>query len=325
MNPIINTDTTMTYSFKTALTLAQTDKLAFKLPNFVLSDNGAVTTTGCGTTTFTDAVSGTGEADATITLTAATADLAVDTACAIHFPSGMAKNPATAANSQDASSELANRKISAVYQAIGNACSDCTVSQSTLHVAAGALSSTNLFVSNPAGSTATMIRLSFGLNVPMQIGDQLMVALPGWSFTNLATGFMTAPTTQWCGSSTFTAYGVNGAQSHGGTSFVMLTLATASLFDFAAPNSTYACHVTLASSATSTATTPATAQAANLATRTMSAILAAGTNINGTAIAVSSATSEAAASSNSTTSTCTYGATSTCATRISQSIVISSL
>merc|ERR1719502_2205480 len=169
-----------------------------------------------------------------------------------------------------------------------------------------------------------MIRLSFGLNVPMQIGDQLMVALPGWAFTNLASGFMTAPTTQWCGSSTFTAYGVNGAQSHGGTSFVMLTLATASLFDFAAPNSTYACHVTLASSATSTATTLATAQAANLATRIMSAILAAGTNINGTAIAVSSATS-AAASSNSTTSTCTYSATSTCATRITQSIVISSL
>merc|ERR1712178_157234 len=314
MNPIINTDTTMTYSFKTAqiLAIATPDTLVFKLPNFVLSDDGAVTTTGCGTTTFTDAVTNSGTADATITLSAATADLAVDTACAIHFPSGMAKNPATAANSQDESSELANRKISPVYQAIATECTDCTVSQSTLHVG------------NPAGSTATMIRLSFGLNVPMQIGDQLMVALPGWSFTNLATGFMTAPTTQWCGSSTFTAYGVNGAQSHGGTSFVMLTLATASLFDFAAPNSTYACHVTLASSATSTATTPATAQAANLATRTMSAILAAGTNINGTAIAVSSATS-AAASSNSTTSTCPYGATSTCATRITQSIVISSL
>merc|ERR1712070_1107385 len=317
----------MTYSFKTAqiLAIATPDTLVFKLPNFVLSDGGAVTTMGCGTTTFTDAVTNSGTADATITLSAATADLAVDTACAIHFPSGMAKNPATAANSQDASSELANREINAVFAGTANACTACAISQSTLHVATGALSSTNLFVSNPAGSTATMIRLSFGLNVPMQIGDQLMVALPGWSFTNLATGFMTAPTTQWCGSSTFTAYGVNGAQSHGGTSFVMLTLATASLFDFAAPNSTYACHVPLASSATSTATTPATAQAANLATRTMSAILAAGTNINGTAIAVSSATSAATSSSNSTTSTCTYGATSTCATRISQSIVISSL
>merc|ERR1711998_404418 len=41
-------------------------------------------------------------------------------------------------------------------------------------------------------------------------------------------------------------------------------------------------------------------------------------------IATSTATTAAASSSNST-STCTYGATSTCATRISQSIVISSL
>merc|ERR1712005_80886 len=136
----------MTYSFKTAqiLATATPDKLVFKLPNFVLSDTGAVTTTGCGTTTFTDAVSGTGTADATITLTAATADLAVDTACAIHFPSGMAKNPATAANSQDASSELANRQINAVFAGTANECTACAISQSTLNGAAGALSSTSL-------------------------------------------------------------------------------------------------------------------------------------------------------------------------------------
>jgi hypothetical protein len=76
------------------------------------------------------------------------------------------------------------------------------------------------------------------------------------------------------------------------------------------------------------ATTPSTAQAANLATRKLAAIIAAGADIANTTIATSTATTAAPTptpTSGGNSTTCTYSSASTCATRVTQSVVVSSL
>merc|ERR1711907_686261 len=139
----------------------------------------------------------------------------------------------------------------------------------------------------------------------------------------------TAPTTTFCGSTTFTTATGGSGTANAHINFTVATLNavedtwggttnTARSSWNLGPGTNCTIHT-----ATAAASTPATAQAANSNTRSLAVHLSGGPSIAPTTIATSTATTAAASSSSN--STCTYGATSTCATRISQSIVISSL
>jgi len=85
------------------------------LPGFNFAGNAAVTKTGCGTTTFSAAYANSGGANAKITFKAATATLALDTACTLTIASGVS----TAASVQAAN--LATRTAALTIAAGTNA------------------------------------------------------------------------------------------------------------------------------------------------------------------------------------------------------------
>jgi hypothetical protein len=147
-----------------------------------------------------------------------------------------------------------------------------------------------------------------------------MLTLPDWGVSGT-----TAPTAVGCGTSTFTTLTGNSGTA---TAYAQFSVATAVL-----ATATYeAHHYSMGHNCTLTwasgATTPPTAQAANLATRKLAAIIAAGADIANTTIATSTATTAAPTptpTSGGNSTTCTYSSASTCATRVTQSVVVSSL
>jgi len=197
-----------------------------------------------------------------------------------------------------------------------------TISTPTVASAAFA-SNSALVVATTTGSTATSLALTFDSNIPLAIGDYVMLTLPDWGVSGTA-----APTAVGCGTSTFTTVtGMSGTA----TAYVQFVVASALLDTVTYVGNGYLlghnCTLTWASGAK----TPATAQAANLNTRKIAAIIAAGADIANTTIATSTATTAAATptptptSGGNSTSTCTYGSASTCATRVTQRVEVSSL
>jgi hypothetical protein len=144
-----------------------------------------------------------------------------------------------------------------------------------------------------------------------------MLTLPDWGVSGT-----TAPTAVGCGTSTFTTLTGNSGTA---TAYAQFSVATARLATITYEAYHYSmghnCTLTWASGAT----TPSTAQAANLATRKLAAIIAAGADIANTTIATSTATTAAPTPTSGGNSTCTYSSASTCATRVTQSVVVSSL
>jgi len=148
-------------------------------------------------------------------------------------------------------------------------------------VSAAAFSNTKLDVATTTGSTATSLSLEFDSNIPLAVGDYVTMTLPNWGVTGT-----TAPTTSGCGTTTFTTTTGMSGTAHAVVNFIV---ATATLDQN--KHTTHNCTLTWATGAT----TPSTAQAANLATRKLSATIAAGANIANTTIATSTATTAAAA------------------------------
>lgn len=297
--PVVSTTSTTTFAFKSSVDMSSGKKITLKLPTFAVAVATSVTSTGCGTTTFTAVgttdITGTGTADAAITFTTATATLTKDIACTITLPTGVV--PGSAAQAQN----LATRMVQ----------SDITnmVAQPILHstptVASAALSNLALVVATTTGSTATSLSLTFDSNIPLAVGDYVMMTLPDWGVSGT-----TAPTAVGCGTSTFTTVtGMSGTA----TAYVQFSVATALLDTVTYTSHGYSmghnCTLTWASGAT----TPAAAQAANLNTRKLSAVIAAGTDITNTSITTSTATTAAASSGNSTggTATGTYSTATT--------------
>merc|ERR1712054_392832 len=75
-NRFTSSPTTIKIVFESTAVLAQTDKVTVLLPTWTIMGTTAPTKEGCGTTTFTAAGANTGEANAKVEFTAATADLA---------------------------------------------------------------------------------------------------------------------------------------------------------------------------------------------------------------------------------------------------------
>jgi hypothetical protein len=299
--PVVSTASTTTFAFKSSVDMTAGKKITLKLPTFAVAVATSVTSTGCGTTTFaavaTTDITGTGTDNAAITFTTATATLTKDIACTITLPTGVV--PGSAAQAQN----LATRTVQ----------SDITsmVAQPILHstptVASAALSNLALVVATTTGSTATSLSLTFDSNIPLAIGDYVMMTLPDWGVSGT-----TAPTAVGCGTSTFTTVtGLSGTA----TAYVQFSVATALLDTVTYLSHDYSmghnCTLTWATGAT----TPAAAQAANLNTRKLSAVIAAGTDITNTSITTSTATTAAASGNNSTgtggTATGTYSTATT--------------
>jgi hypothetical protein len=171
-------------------------------------------------------------------------------------------------------------------------------------VSAAAFSNTKLDVATTTGSTATSLSLEFDSNIPLAVGDYVTMTLPNWGVTGT-----TAPTTSGCGTTTFTTTTGMSGTAHAVVNFIV---ATATLDQN--KHTTHNCTLTWATGAT----TPSTAQAANLASRKLSATIAAGANIANTTIATSTATTAAAAAAGNATGTggTTTGTFSTATTTI---------
>merc|ERR1712054_162430 len=240
------------------------------------------------------------------------------TACSVTLPSGVATPPSTAP-----ARDLSTRTVLSTIAAKANIVAQ-PVEHSTATVTSASVSAA-LVVGTTTGSTPTTLALTFTSSVPLAVGDKLQLYLNSWTVAGT-----TAPTTTFCGSTTFTTATGGSGTANAHINFTVATLNAASDTWGGTTNTARSswnlgpgtnCTI---HTATAAASTPATAQAANSNTRSLAVHLSGGPSIAPTTIATSTATTAAASSSNST-STCTYGATSTCATRISQSIVISSL
>jgi len=293
--PVVSTASTTTFAFKSSVDMTAGKKITLKLPTFAVAVATSVTSTGCGTTTFaavaTTDIADTGTDNAAITFTTATATLTKDTACTITLPTGVV--PGSAAQAQN----LATRTV----------LSDITsmVAQPILHstptVASAALSNLALVVATTTGSTATSLSLTFDSNIPLAVGDYVMMTLPDWGVSGT-----TAPTAVGCGTSTFTTVtGMSGTA----TAYVQFSVATALLDTVTYLSEGHSmghnCTLTWASGAT----TPAAAQAANLNTRKLSAVIAAGADITNTSITTSTATTAAPAPAPAGNGTGTGGGT----------------
>ena len=132
----------------------------------------------------------------------------------------------------------------------------------------------SLVVSNPIAGAPSAVVLEFQCSAALAVSDTIVLVLPTWTLSGTA-----APTQTGCGgSSTFTAAVASSGQADAAVTF---TVATATL-----PAATM-CTITTDAAMTTVA---AAAQAANLATRTIAATIAAAEDVSATAIPTSTAT-----------------------------------
>jgi len=325
--PVIGTAQAATFTFTPAVEIAAAATITLTLPYFTFVQGAVTGSTGCTMATADATLSGTnsGATSALVMAVGGTA-LAASTACTITIPATMLKQVATATDSASVAQgqNLATRLVALSDVANTAAASSTPIAHSTPTVASAAFAANSaLVVATTTGSTATSLALTFDSNIPLAIGDYVMLTLPNWGVSGTA-----APTAVGCGTSTFTTVtGMSGTA----TAYVQFSVASALLDTVTYVGNDYLlghnCTLTWASGAK----TPATAQAANLNTRKIAAIIAAGADIANTTIATSTATTAATTPTPAPTSggnetvTCTYSSASTCATRVTQSVVVSSL
>jgi len=325
--PVIGVATAATFKFTTAAIIDAGAKIKLTLPYFTITAGALTGSTGCVLVTTNAVVADSAAIDASVEFAVGTAVIAASTACTITIPSTMLTQVATATQSLSIAQAQNWASRTADLTNIAATTSDpaaAAITISTPTVASAAFASNSaLVVATTTGSTATSLALTFDSNIPLAIGDYVMLTLPDWGVSGT-----TAPTAVGCGTSTFTTLTGNSGTA---TAYAQFSVATAVL-----ATATYeAHHYTMGHNCTLTwasgATTPPTAQAANLATRKLAAIIAAGADIANTTIATSTATTAAPTptptptSGGNSTSTCTYGSGSTCATRVTQSVEVSSL
>jgi hypothetical protein len=325
--PVIGVATAATFKFTTAAIIDAGAKIKLTLPYFTITAGALTGSTGCVLVTTNAVVANSAAIGASVEFEVGTAVIAASTACTITIPSTMLTQVATATQSLSIAQAQNWASRTADLTNIAATTSDpaaAAITISTPTVASAAFASNSaLVVATTTGSTATSLALTFDSNIPLAIGDYVMLTLPDWGVSGT-----TAPTAVGCGTSTFTTLTGNSGTA---TAYAQFSVATAVL-----ATATYeAHHYSMGHNCTLTwasgATTPPTAQAANLATRKLAAIIAAGADIANTTIATSTATTAAPTptptptSGGNSTSTCTYSAASTCATRVTQSVVVSSL
>merc|ERR1712178_634731 len=291
--PVIGQQSAATFYFKAPFELAAATTIKLTIPSTTFV-SGAVTAspTACGT--FANpTVANSGETTAALTFIVGGTAIAVDTGCTITMPSTVLKVGGSAVGQNSATYLVDVSDVGA--QTTG--ATQSSIVTSTPTVASAALSNLALVVATTTGSTATSLSLTFDSNIPLAVGDYVMMTLPDWGVSGT-----TAPTAVGCGTSTFTTVtGMSGTA----TAYVQFSVATALLDTVTYTSHGYSmghnCTLTWASGAT----TPAAAQAANLNTRKLSAVIAAGTDITNTSITTSTATTAAASSGNSTGGTAT--------------------
>merc|ERR1712054_496348 len=294
--PVIGQQSAATFYFKAPFELAAATTIKLTIPSATFV-SGAVTAspTACGT--FANpTVANSGETTAALTFIVGGTAIAVDTGCTITMPSTVLKVGGSAVGQNSATYLVDVSDVGA--QTTG--ATQSSIVTSTPTVASAALSNLALVVATTTGSTATSLSLTFDSNIPLAVGDYVMMTLPDWGVSGT-----TAPTAVGCGTSTFTTVtGMSGTA----TAYVQFSVATALLDTVTYTSHGYSmghnCSVTWASGAT----TPAAAQAANLNTRKLSAVIAAGTDITNTSITTSTATTAAASSG---TATGTYSTATT--------------
>jgi len=294
--PVIGQQSAATFYFKAPFELAATTTIKLTIPSATFV-SGAVTAspTACGT--FANpTVSNSGETTAALTFTVG-GNIAVDTGCTITMPSTVLKVGGTAVEQNSASYLVDLSDVGAET----TGATQSSIVTSTPTVASAALSNLALVVATTTGSTATSLSLTFDSNIPLAVGDYVMMTLPDWGVSGT-----TAPTAVGCGTSTFTTVtGMSGTA----TAYVQFSVATALLDTVTYLSHDYSmghnCTLTWASGAT----TPAAAQAANLNTRKLSAVIAAGADITNTSITTSTATTAAPAPAPAGNGTGTGGGT----------------
>jgi len=302
--PVIGTNTAATFTFTPAVVIEAGKTITLTMPYFTFTAGVVTGSAGCAMATADAALSGTNSgADSALVMTIGGTNLAASTACTITIPSTMMKQVATTtqALSVAQAQNLDTRLVALENTAAIAAGTSTPITHSTPTVAAAALSNLALVVATTTGSTATSLSLTFDSNIPLAIGDYVMMTLPDWGVSGT-----TAPTAVGCGTSTFTTVtGMSGTA----TAYVQFSVATALLDTVTYLSEGHSmghnCTLTWASGAT----TPAAAQAANLNTRKLSAVIAAGADITNTSITTSTATTAAPAPAPAGNGTGTGGGT----------------
>jgi len=265
---------TIAFAFSCTAALAVNDEITLKLPTWTLAGTAAPATSGCGTSSFTTAVLHTGQNDASLVFTVATAALVAETACTITTTSATTKVAAAAQIVDDTVRTMA-AKIAATNDVLA-----ISITTSTATPRA-AFFDTKLTIANPYTATAGSVSVAFKISVPVAVGDTISVTLPQWTLTGTA-----APTTAGCGTSTFTTAVANSEQNDAALVF---TVATSTL---AANNGATDTACTIIT-ADATAKTAVAEQGSNFATRTIGATLASMSNPVTIGIAESPKTTDA--------------------------------
>jgi len=183
--PFVDMDTKVTFAFLNPATrglVIPGDTFRLQLPEFHLTHAaGAPTTQGCGTTTFHMNVGYSGQHEAQITFTVATANLAANTACTITTAEGQVKTP--------------THMVAANYKyAIHDGWTHIPAAQSTaIMMKMTPLSSSELKIDNPLAGAQSSFTFTFKQAThPLTASAILLLRLPLWEFSTAALGQVTS-------------------------------------------------------------------------------------------------------------------------------------
>jgi len=265
--PYTDTAGPVSVSFKLSAPLAINDAVILTLPEWALTGSAAPTTSGCGTTTFTTAVAASGQANAAITFTAATDELAASTLCTIITATATAIAPAT--------EQLANLDTRTLVATLASA----TNVPATAILTSPSTTSTkfeggvSMRIGIPFPGEYSHVYIAFKLTTVLAIDDKIVVTLPGWTLAGTA-----APTTTGCGTTTWTLSTAASGSANAAATFKVATVAL---------QADVQCTIITNSATTRVAAKP---QPANLDTRTISVIMSAATDVPPRPITTSTAT-----------------------------------
>jgi len=167
-NPYAGTLTTLQFGFKTNAAIAVGDSIALVLPDWGFTvtlipdtDMGPLLTVGCGTTTFMGVTSNGGQGTASITLTAATATLAVDTSCNIKIGTRWNTGRVQVADAAQAAN-LVDRTFSTTISSAASSAQAITLSTATTVPTLV----TGMVIATPMAGASTQVEFSFQTTVP---------------------------------------------------------------------------------------------------------------------------------------------------------------
>jgi len=255
------TNTSVSFGFVLSTAFESGDTITFVLPYFLLKlELMSPTSCNSGTTTFTASTLNSGLSTAEVTLTASGTTLAKSSVCNVTIAEGVTTS-SVAKPAEDATLKFTLANAEDIPPSVISAGTWLT----------NDLTRNILTLLNPVTTAPSTVTYDFIMNTHMLVGDMISIVLPDFALSSPGT-----PSTTGCGTTTFTTAGINSGTP---TATLQLTAAQASL------TALTSCVITI----TSGITTSGSAQAVNLAARTVEVTLASQSDIAATTIPSSTA------------------------------------